>query len=132
VTGDPAETDAPARYVFRVSVRLEPEPGFDVEPDTFETVLSRTAAPPGEDGWLFFQTALWRGEVGDGAHARRLAEDALGVPVESVSFSELRTTESYLDDLKAAIADDLGRFNADSVSQALKQHLGSSVRVEDG
>ena len=32
--------DPPARYLFRVTVRLEPEPGFDAEPDTFETVLS--------------------------------------------------------------------------------------------
>jgi hypothetical protein len=126
---DPA--DAPARYVFRVTVRLDPEPGFGAEPDTFETVLSRTAVPPGDDGWLFFQNALWRGEVGDQAHARRLAEDALGVPVESVSFSELQTTEAYFEALKTAIADDLGRFNADAVSQVLKQHLGSSLRVEE-
>ena len=131
-TDVPDPADAPARYVFRVSVRLAPAPGFGVAPDTVETVLSRTAVPPGEDGWLFFQDALWRGEVGDQAHARRLAEEALGLPVESVSFSELQTTEAYLDDLKAAIAADLDRFNAESVSQALKQHLGSSLRVEDG
>ena len=135
MSGDPVETtalsDAPARYVFRVTVRLDTEPGFEAEPDIFETVLYRAAEPPGEDGWLFFQRALWRGEVGDTAHARRLAEDALGVPVDSVSFSELQTSEAYLAELKAAIGDDLDRFNADSVSEALKQHLGSSIRVED-
>ena len=118
-----------ARYLFRVTVRLDPEPGFEADPDAFETVLSRTAAPPGEDGWLFFRDTLWRGELGDAAHGRQLAEDALGVPVESVSFSELRTSEAYLDDLKAAIAEDLELFNADSVAEVLKKYLGSSVQV---
>jgi len=46
-----------------------------------------------------------------------------------VSFSELRTTEAYLDDLKAAIADDLDAFNADTVSEVLKKYLGSSIHV---
>jgi len=122
--------DVPARYVFRVTVRLDPDPGYSVEPDTVETVLSRAADPPGEEGWLFFRDTLWRGELGDAAHGRRLAADALGVPVESVSFSELQTTEAYLDDLKAAIADDLALFNADGVSEVLKKYLGSSIRVE--
>jgi len=126
VTGaDPA-----ARYLFRVTVRLDPASGYSAEPDRFETVLSRAAAPPGEDGWLFFRDNLWRGEVGDEAHARRLAEDALGVPVESASFSELRTSEGYLDDLKAAIAEDLDAFNAETVSEVLKKYLGSSIHVE--
>jgi len=122
-------TDAPANYVFRVTVRLDPEPGFRAEPNRFETVLSRTADPPGEDGWLFFRDTLWRGELGDDAHGQRLAEDALGVPVESVSFSELQTSEAYLDDLKAAIADDLDLFDADTVSEVLKKYLGSSIHV---
>ncbi|MDS0259458.1 LWR-salt protein [Haloarcula sp. S1CR25-12] len=122
--------DAPARYVFRVTVRLEPAAGYATEPAAFETVLSRAADPPGEEGWLFFRDTLWRGELGDAAHGRRLAADALGVPVESVSFSELQTTEAYLDDLKAAIADDLDAFNADTVSEVLKKYLGSSIRVE--
>jgi hypothetical protein len=68
--------------------------------------------------------------VGDEAHARRLAEDALGVPVESASFSELQTSQSYLDELKAAIAEDLEAFNAETVSEVLKKYLGSSIRVE--
>jgi len=122
--------DAEASYVFRVTVRLDAEAGFRAEPDRFETVLYRTADPPGEDGWLFFRDTLWRGEVGDATHARRLAEDALSVPVESVSFSELQTSEAYLDDLKAAIADDLDRFNAENVAEVLKKYLGSSIRVE--
>ena len=126
----PPETAPEASYVLRVTVRLDPKAGFRAEPDRFETVLSRAADPPGEDGWLFFRDTLWRGEVGDDAHARRLAEEALAVPVESVSFSELQTSEAYLDDLKAAIADDLSLFNADNVSEVLKKYLGSSIRVE--
>ena len=119
----------PARYLFRVTVRLEPEPGYRAEPDSFETVLSRAADPAEQEGWLFFRDTLWRGKLGDDAHGRRLAEDALGVPVESVSFSELRTSEAYLDELKAAIAEDLGAFNADTVSEVLKKYLGSSIHV---
>jgi len=122
-------TDEGARYVFRATVRLDPEPGYRAEPDSFETVLSRTADPPGQAGWLFFRDTLWRGKLGDDAHGRRLAEDALGVPVESVSFSELRTSEAYLDELKAAIAEDLPAFNADTVSEVLKKYLGSSIHV---
>ena len=124
--------DAPdprASYLFRVTVRLEPAPGYRAEPAEFETVLSRAADPPGEDGWLFFRDTLWRGELGDAAHGRRIAEDALGVPVESVSFSELRTSEAYLDELKATIADDLDLFNADTVSEVLTKYLGSSIHV---
>jgi len=124
---DPAEEGA--RYVFRVTVRLDPGAGFRTEPDSFETVLSKTADPPGEEGWLFFRDTLWRGELGDPAHGRRLAEEALGVRVESVSFSELRTTQTYLDALKAAIAADLEAFNADDVTEVLKKYLGSSVHV---
>ena len=123
-------SDAPARYVFRVTVRLDPAPGYSAAPATFETVLSRAADPPGEDGWLFFRDTLWRGELGDQSHGRRLAEDALSVPVESVSFSELQTSDAYLDELKGAIADDLDAFNADTVSEVLKKYLGSSIRVE--
>jgi len=127
-THDPAE--AGARYVFRATVRLDLDRGYRADPDSFETVLSRAADPPGEDGWLFFRDTLWRGELGDAAHGRRLAADALGVPVESVSFSELRTSQVYLDDLKAAIAADLDAFNADDVTEVLTKYLGSSIHVE--
>ncbi|MBV0924696.1 LWR-salt protein [Halomicroarcula limicola] len=121
---------APARYVFRVTFRLDPKQGVTTEPDRFETVLYRAADPPGEDGWLFFRDNCWRGNVADERHVRQLAEDALGVPVESVSFSELQTSEAYLDDLKEAIAADLGVFNADDVTEVLSKYLGSSIRVE--
>ena len=127
----PTDPDgATARYVFRVEIRLEPDAaGLWTDPDRVETTLYRAADDPGTSGWLFFRDTLWRGELGDAAHGRRLAEDALGVPVQSVSFSELRTSQAYLDELKAAVADDLGAFNADSVSEALKKYLGSSIHV---
>ena len=128
---DTQPADAPARYVFRATLSLDPAAGWTADPDRFETVLSRTAPPPGEDGWLFFRDHLWRGELGDASHGRRLAADALGMPVDSVSFSELRTTAAYLDDLKRAIAADLGAFNAETVSEVLKKYLGSSIHVTD-
>lgn len=74
--------DTPARYVFRVTARLDPA-------------------------------------------------DASGVSVESVSFSELRATEAYLDGLKNAIAAGLDAFNAENVSQARKTYLVSSIHVTD-
>ena len=121
-----------ARYVFRVEFRIEPTlPDVSVEPDTFETTLSRAADPPGEDGWLFFRDHLWRGEVGDEAYVREIAGDALGVPVTAVSFSELRTDRAYLDALRDAIGNHLGEFNAATVDEALTKYLGSSIHVVD-
>lgn len=127
--GDPDAGSA--RYVFRVRFRLDPDPaGVAVDPSTFETSLTREADPPGTEGWRFFRDNCWRGELADEAHFRDLSESALGVPVESVSFSELRTDEVYLAALKEAIADDLAAFNAESVSEVLSKYLGSSIRVE--
>jgi len=122
-----------ARYVFRVRFRLDPAgEGVSVDPRSFETTLSRAADPPGEDGWLFFRDNLWRGELGSPDHFRELTEERLGVPVESVTFSELRTDRTHLDALRAAVADDLGAFNADTVDEALTKYLGSSIHaVED-
>ncbi|WP_058997588.1 LWR-salt protein [Haloarcula sp. CBA1127] len=127
----PTDPDgATARYVFRVELRLEPDAdGLWTDPDRFETTLYRAADDPGTSGWLFFRDTLWRGELADEPHFRRLVEDELGYQVVSVSFSELRTDEAYLDSLKAEIADDLTLFNADSVSEVLTKYLGSSVRV---
>ena len=125
---DPETGDA--HYVFRVRFRLAPAPpAVDVDPETFDTTLSRRAAPPGEDGWRFFRDNLWRGAVGNEPYLREVTEEALGVPVESVAFSELRTDEAYLDALRAAIRDDLAAFRADSVDEALSKYLGSSIRV---
>jgi len=120
-----------ARYVFGVRFRLEPDdPAVSVEPAILETTLLREAKPPGDDGWLFFQHHLWRGELGDESFMREEAETALGVTVESIDFRELRTDEAYLDALKSEISEDLDRFNADSVSEVLNKYLGSSIHVQ--
>lgn len=131
--GEDAGADSPAAaYVFRVAVRLDPvAESVWTEPDAFETTVFRTADSPGEPGWLYFRDNLWRGECGDEAHMCEVAEDALGVPVDAVSFRELRTTQAYLDDLRAAVAEDLGEFNAETVDEALTKYLGSSIRVTD-
>ena len=78
-----------AAYVFRVRFRLDPDE-VRVDPNEFETVLRMPAAEPGDEGWLFFQRNLWRGNIGDEGHLRSVAEDHLGVPVASVSFSSSR------------------------------------------
>ncbi|MFC7132460.1 MULTISPECIES: LWR-salt protein [Salinibaculum] len=130
---EPDETRGTARYVFRVTVRLEPTvPGVAVDPAEFETTLSRDADPPEEEGWLFFRDNLWRGDLADADYFRKLTEEALDVPVTSVSFSELRTDDAYLTALRGAIASHLDEFNADTVDKALSTFLGSSIRVVDG
>lgn len=122
-----------ARYVFRVRFRIAPSlPEVSVEPAEFETTLHRAADPPGEAGWLFFRDHLWRGNVGDEAHFREVTEDALGVPVVSISFSELQTNQAYLDALRDAIGAQLGEFRADSVDEAVTKYLGSSIHVVAG
>ncbi|MFD1646459.1 LWR-salt protein [Haloarchaeobius litoreus] len=121
-----------AAYVVRVRFRLAPTEGWvSVDPATFETTVRWTAPEPGSDGWLFFRDHCWHGEFNEPAHARELLADALGVPVEDASFSELRTDEAYLDALKSEVGADLTRFNADSTSEALSKYLGSSIHVVD-
>jgi hypothetical protein len=119
-----------AAYVFAVAFRLEPE-GATADPDRFETTMEVPASAPGEPGWLFFRDRLWRGEIGDEPSFRSLASERLGVEVVDASFSELRTDPEYLDALKNEIAADLGAFNADSVDDALRKYLGSSVHVRE-
>lgn len=126
-----AEAPGRARYVFGVRVRLAAaDPALTVEPATFETRLFREATPPGEDGWLFFRDNLWRGELGDERFMREAAERALGVSVEAVDFRELRTEASYLDALKAEIADS-AEFEGEGVGTVLNKYLGSSIHVVD-
>ncbi|QLG49202.1 LWR-salt protein [Natrinema halophilum] len=126
-----------ARYVFRVRVRLEPgREVVSLEPSSAETTVTlfREAPKPGTEGWLFFRNTLWRGEVSDQRHARRLAADWLSLPersIEAVDFRELQTDDEHFDALKAAIATDLEVFNADTVSEVLSKYLGSSIRVTD-
>jgi len=117
-----------AAYVFGVGFRLDPE-DVRVDPQAFETVLRVPAAPPGEEGWLFFQHNCWRGKTTNTSQLRERFENALGVTVESVEFRELETDRAYLDALKNAIGEDVGRFNADSVAEVLHNHLGSSIHV---
>jgi hypothetical protein len=124
-------TRGTARYVFRVRFRVEPSLSeVSVDPAEFETTLYRSADPPGEADWLFFRDHLWRGNVEDEAYFREVTEDALGVPVVSVSFSELQTDQAYLDALRDEIGTQLGKFKADTVDEALKKYLGSSIRVD--
>jgi hypothetical protein len=119
-----------ARYVFRVTFRIEPSArGVSIDPDRFETTLYREAEPPGEDGWLFFRDHLWHGEIGEWTYFQELAEELLGVPVTSVSFSELRTDEAYLERLEDEVGENLGEFRSASVERALSKYLGSSIRV---
>lgn len=127
----PTDPDgASARYVFRIEVRLTPAAaGLWTDPDRFETTLSRAADPPGTDGWLFFRDMLWRGELADEAHFRRMVADEFGSPVESASFSEHRTDDDYLAALREAIAADLDRFDDDTVDAVLRTYLGSSIHV---
>ena len=120
-----------ARYVFAVRFRLDPAAGgVSVEPNEFETRLSREADPPGEEGWLFFRDNLWRGEINDDRHFRRLTEEALDVTVLSVEYRAFETDDEYLAALKDEIRDDLATFNADSVPEVLNKYLGSSIEVQ--
>ena len=121
-----------AEYVFSVRLDISPaDPELRLEPTTVETTLFRTAADPGETGWLFFRDNLWRGEVSDPDHLRESAEDALGLEVRSVEFRELRAEAAYVEALKTEIADSLDLFNADDTAEVLKKYLGSQIHVTD-
>lgn len=125
-------TEPSSEYVFRVRFSLPNKADMRIEPETFETTIYRPAESPGETGWLFFRNNLWRGAVNDEPHLRETVGTALGVPIESITFSELRTNQAYLDELKAAIESELDRSTfgaATSVSDVLKQYLGSSIHV---
>ncbi len=119
--------------MFRVRFTLSPRRAR-IDPDTFETVVRIPAATPGEEGWLLFRDALWRGEANDDDHVRELCADRLpaGVEVSTAEFRELETDEAYLEALREAVAADLPAFRADSVREALHKYLGSSIRVADG
>ncbi|WP_435124391.1 LWR-salt protein [Halobaculum sp. D14] len=120
-----------ASYVFRVRFTVAVGDGR-IDPEAFETVLRIPAADPGEEGWLLFRDALWRGEANDAAHARRLAEERFGAGVEvlDAAFREFETDDEYLDALKAEIEADLDPFRADSVREVLHKYFGSSIHVQ--
>lgn len=119
--------------MFRVRFTLSPRRAR-IDPDAFETVVRIPAPPPGEEGWLLFRDALWRGEASDAEHARRLCGDRLpaGVEVLSATFAEFETDETYLEALRAAIDEDPAAFRADSAREALHKYFGSSIRVGSG
>lgn len=116
-----------AVYVFRATIRLDPR-GVEADPDTFETVVTKPAANPGTEGWLFFRDTLWRGEASDEAHLRTLAADWLSVPVVAASFSELRADEVYMDALRAEI--EASTAFDDDPRDVIHAHLGSSIRID--
>ncbi len=119
-----------ARYVFTIQFRLEPDMGVGIEPNRFETRLSRRAEPPGEEGWLFFRNHLWHGALNDPEHAHTLFGEALGVTVTNAEFRGLHTDAEYLDSLREAVAENLDLFNAETVDGAISKYLGSSIQVE--
>lgn len=132
--GQNENKDLSAKYLFKVRFRLEPQTDVRLDPQSFETTLSKPASPPGEEGWLFFRDNLWRGAVNDEPHMRGRMETTLGVPIEKIRFRELRTTSSYLDTLKEAITKDLDTRpavfgNATNADDVLKKYLGSSIHV---
>jgi hypothetical protein len=127
-----AGSDADAAYLFKVQLYLAPE-ASDVwlEPAITETMMHKAAAEPGEEGWMFFRDNLWRGEINNYEHTRRLAEEALGMEVRSIEFRELRASEQYYEDLQAEIADNLDAFKADDAAEVVKKYLGSRVHVRE-
>ncbi|WP_313694472.1 LWR-salt protein [Halorarum halobium] len=119
-----------AAYVFRVRFTLSPRE-VRLDPDEFETTARVPAPTPGEDGWLLFRDALWRGEANDSSHVRDLLAERLpaGVTVLSATFSEFETDEAYLAALEKEIARNLTAFRADSAGEAKHKYFGSSIRV---
>lgn len=119
-----------ARYTFAVTIHLDPDT-VEIDPDVFDTTLTRRAPPPGDDGWLFFRDNLWRGDVTDKPHLRSETETALGVTVLDIEFTAFVTDEAYWTAFRDAIADDLGQFRADTVDDVVTKYLGSSVERRD-
>jgi hypothetical protein len=127
-----AGADAEAAYVFKVQLYLDAE-ASDVwlDPAITETTMHKAAAEPGEEGWMFFRDNLWRGEINNYDHTRRLAEEALGMEVRSIEFRELRASEEYYEDLKDEIGEHLDAFKADDAAEVVKKYLGSRVHVRE-
>ncbi|GGN08215.1 LWR-salt protein [Halarchaeum nitratireducens] len=119
------------RYVFGVRFRLDPTRDVTVDPDEFETRLSRPAETPGEEGWLFFRDNLWRGDLADESHFRELTAAALGgVTVLNVDYRAFEVDAAYREAFRAAIAADLDAFRADTVDEVVRKYLGSSLEVD--
>lgn len=120
----------PARYVFHVRFRLEPQRDVTLNPQSFETTMYRAADHPSEgDGWLFFRDHLWRGELSDKDYFTEMTEEALDVHVEDVEYRRFEVDEDHYEALKETIGANLELFKADSVPEVLNKYLGSSVEV---
>ncbi|QLD84254.1 LWR-salt protein [Natronomonas halophila] len=127
-----AGADAEAAYLFTVQLYLDAEaPDVWLDPAITETTMHKAAAEPGEEGWMFFRDNLWRGEINNYEHTRRLAEEALGMEVRSIEFRELRASEAYYEDLQAEIGEHLDAFKADDAAEVVKKYLGSRVHVRE-
>ncbi|MEF8808550.1 LWR-salt protein [Natronomonas sp.] len=121
-----------AEYLFKVQLYLDAEaPDVWLDPAITETTMHKAAAEPGEDGWMFFRDNLWRGEINNYDHTRRLAEEALGMEVRSIEFRELRASEAYYEALQDEIGDHLDAFKADDAAEVVKKYLGSRVHVRE-
>ncbi|MBP2251309.1 regulator of protease activity HflC (stomatin/prohibitin superfamily) [Halarchaeum solikamskense] len=119
------------RYVFGVRFRVDPTRDVTVDPDEFETRLSRPAETPSEGGWLFFRDNLWRGDLADESHFRKLTAAALGgVTVLDVNYRAFEVDAAYREAFRAAIAADLDAFRADTVDEVVRKYLGSSLEVD--
>ena len=118
-----------SRYVFHVTVRLSASGRVFFDPDTFETRLYRPADPPGEPGWLFFRDNLWRGELSDPDHFRRLADRAIAAEVLEVDYRAFETDEASLAALKDEIRANLDDFRSETVPETVTKYFGSSIEV---
>lgn len=126
------DEDVQAAYVHAATLLVDTgSEDLSVDPPTVDVIVRRAAPPPGEEGWLYFRDNCWRGELTHPDHVAALLAEELGIPVESVSFRELRATGDYHEALRSAIARDLQAFNADDVDEVLSKYLGSSIHVVD-
>lgn len=127
-----ADSGPDAAYLFEVQLYLDAEaPDVWLDPAITETTMHKAAPEPGAEGWMFFRDNLWRGEINNYEHTRRLAEEALGMEVRSIEFRELRASEDYYEDLQDEIADNLDAFKADDAAEVVKKYLGSRVHVRE-
>ncbi|MFC4989202.1 MULTISPECIES: LWR-salt protein [Saliphagus] len=119
------------RYAFGVRLRPETPPEISLEPPTIERRCLLSAPEPGSEGWLEFRELVWRGEVSDREHVRRLLAEKIGIEVESVDFRALEADPDSFERFKEAVADDLEAFNAENVSEVLTKYFGSSLEIRE-
>lgn len=116
-------------YVFSASLRISTGESVYIDPNTFSVVLSWKAPQPGLENWERFREFLWRGQLNHPEFVISELTPSIDVPIESIQFSELQCTQSYLDSLQTAISNDLSLFNAESTTEVISKYFGSSIRV---